>query len=629
MAYTYGILILKDDTTDFTRINESHLELSDAVTMTTYAQNTNYWGAEYTAETGYNAFSDASTIYANYVTQSTTASRYNKIVIPLSYFYDQENETQTTSGWHIPIYYVDNLITTSTTNSTGVAPTQCMDYILNSTSRKFQLLDCELGTKSSENDVILMSKWFVTSTVDSGLTTSEVVNENTTLQYTILIDARKSSLKIANNITAKTGTTITLNTDNVSNATVSPIELPIGATETITITANNYYNFNDTPSITYTNTSNETITLNFSLNDDNTIATVEIDTTQINTEVAPTINASATQITLTLNIDNVSNASVSPTELPIGATETITITATNTYTFSSAVPTILYEDSNLNVTTKEFTLNDSKNVATFTIDTTTLYTKYTPVVTANAYAPTELNELYTLYKVSLTDLSTISKYRFTENGVNNYINDIYALPIQLDGLSQSLIINGQKIIESSTALPNRILNYNLGIIYLPSFFNESNKTANNQLNEYYISLPYYGMYKLDNTKFNYNNTVYLSATIDIIEGVCTYNLGLENYKNILDTVTTNIKITIPYLTADNSRISDFNTLTFFTPDNISLYSYARNVYDTTVSCNIISKYSEIYNNYFKANNIKINLSNHYKDMILNELSKGVYKRSTN
>lgn len=515
-------------------------------------------------------------------------------------------------------------------------------------------------------------------------------------------------------------TPITINTDNMSNSTLSPTSANYGDTVTFTLTANDGYLFTgNTPYLSYSNSLHSDVTKKFTISEDTKTATATLDTSKIglindaytlNVYASPkalvtsytitktlnnctsdipdtiddgthftytitategyefldnsvtsnigtvsidtskttatvtgtatgniTITANATQKetpkeTVNIKAGTLENCTYSPNSATYGDTITITITAEDNYAFTTATPYIKYVGPLSQIVNHKFTLNSDKTIGTYSLDTTQikkLNDSYTVTVygTPTYQQGTTVSEMYTIYKVSNKDLQKVSNKRFLNVAGNdsayyepliNYINSLYRLPLVFNDLpTQALILKNITVLNKASVIPNTKYEYTLGEVTLPKHFN----TSNDYNNTYYLTLPYYGVYTLDNTKC-LNSVLTIKATVDIISGDCVYTIIRDSLP--IDSIRCNIKENLPYMTRDKEVLSNNITVNMFElPPKIACYYHA--ITNSFVSND---KNETIKNlNYFKADKIikSDNIPKKYIELIENELRKGVFK----
>lgn len=436
--------------------------------------------------------------------------------------------------------------------------------------------------------------------------------------YTSNESVKNSILKLKS-LTNKVSLTI-----NTSNCSVSPETVNSSGTTAITVTADDGYSFNTAPTIAYSDPFGESITNSFNLSSDNKTATLSFNADNADTSSTITVTANALKDTATttfyFDVSSVTNASATPLLFTIGETVNITITAYNGYNFDSTLPYIEYYDLSYARTQNNFTLNDDKTIATYIFDSSIAITSdsvtYPIKLVALANVTTQLANLYTVYIVTDKDLSTIAQHRFGDSGISNYINDVYLLPLNLDTSNrQSMYLYNTKLLDDVGVVKDRIIKYVLGSFTLPRKYNN----ANDYNNSYYIALPYYGIHELDKTKFM-DSPIEIVMIVDVIQGTANYQFKRDN--QVIESLQTTIKIGLPYLTANESRISGFTNVERLevTP---TIKSYAHSIPVTNTSNDYNTQLSNI-SGYCECTMLYIEVNEHYKEMINSALSKGVY-----
>lgn len=440
-----------------------------------------------------------------------------------------------------------------------------------------------------------------------------------------------------------TGATITgtATTDITIQATATAI--PVIVTHTITKTLTNCTgeipsSINDGEQFTWTLTPNE----GYEFKDGSvtsSIGTVSITSTGATITGTATgdivIQATATQKetpkeTVNITAGTIQNCSYTPATANHGDTVTITITSDTDYAFTTQAPFIEYVGPLSQIETHKFTLNSDKTVGTISLDTNDIKKRddtYTVTVTGTAtyQQGTTVSEMYTVYSVSPSDLQAVSNKRFVNVSGSDayneqlitYINDLYRLPLAFQDLpTQALMLKNETIVNNAHVIPNVTYTYDLGTITLPRKYNNSNDYNN----VYDVMLPYYGVYTLDNAKA-LDTPIKIQAVIDIISGSCTYIFSRDGHA--IDSVKTNIKENLPYMTRDMQQTGSLSTVTQFEVEP-SITCYYHDITNAYVNKDVNDTVSNL--TYFKADNIIHcnGISNKYKNLILNKLKEGVF-----
>ena len=233
--------------------------------------------------------------------------------------------------------------------------------------------------------------------------------------------------------------------------------------------------------------------------------------------------------------------------------------------------------------------------------------------------------MYTVYSVSPSDLQAVSNKRFVNVSGSDayneqlitYINDLYRLPLAFQDLpTQALMLKNETVVSNAHVIPNVTYAYDLGTVTLPKKYDNSNDYNN----VYDVMLPYYGVYTLDNAKA-LDTPIKIQAVIDIISGSCTYIFSREGHA--IDSVKTNIKENLPYMTRDMQQLGSLSTVTMFEVEP-SITCYYHDITNAYVNKDVNDTVSNL--TYFKADNIIHcnGISNKYKNLILNKLREGVF-----
>ena len=427
--------------------------------------------------------------------------------------------------------------------------------------------------------------------------------------------------------------TVNIVTGTVEHCSYTPKKATYGNTVTITVTSDSGYAFTtNTPYVEYTDTDYEQSQHNFKLNSDKTSGTVSVNTKDLDEdslkiEVYATATETQTQKTVNIITGTVENCSYTPKTANYGDTVTITVTSDSGYAFTTNTPYVEYTTS-IGQEQYNFKLNDDKTAGTISVDTHDLdVTKLEIEVyaTATYQQGTTVSEMYTVYSVSPSDLQAVSNKRFENVSVNGayneqlitYINDLYRLPLTFKDLpTQALMLKNETVVSSAHVIPNVTYTYDLGTVTLPKKYSNSNDYNN----VYNVLLPYYGVYTLDNAK-TLDTAIQIMAVIDIISGSCTYIFSREGHA--IDSVKTNIKENLPYMTRDMQQTGSLTTVTQFEVEP-SITCYYHDITNAYVNKDVNDTVSNL--TYFKADNIIQceGISNKYKNLILNKLREGVF-----
>lgn len=343
-----------------------------------------------------------------------------------------------------------------------------------------------------------------------------------------------------------------------------------------------------------------------------------------------TIQATATEIVKTVNIitGTVENCSYAPKTANYKDTVTITITSDSGYAFTTQTPYVEYTASQGYQEQHNFKLNEDKTSGTVSVDTNDVDATKLEIevyATATYQQGTTVSEMYTVYSVSPSDLQAVSNKRFTNVSGSDayneqlitYINDLYRLPLAFKDLpTQALMLKNETVVSSAHVIPNVTYTYDLGTVTLPKKYGNSNDYNN----VYDVMLPYYGVYTLDNAKA-LDTPIKIQAIIDIISGSCTYIFSRDGHA--IDSVRTNVKENLPYMTRDMQQLGSLSTVTMFEVEP-SITCYYHDITNAYVNKDVNDTVSNL--TYFKADNIIhcSGISNKYKNLILNKLREGVF-----
>lgn len=233
-------------------------------------------------------------------TRARTAGRWFNLRAKLSDFYDSTADSKTGIGWVVPYYYIEGEIiqTTETDVATGVQT--AVNKILGDANRVAATRGGDVVTASDGTQYLAFANNIYTT--NNG--TSE-----TTIAQTMLFDCRSSSIRKANGISkAASLETVTL-TKYLNNCTSTdaPDTLTSSTAYSFTVTANDGYEFNTAPTLTYYGGSVvQAMTQTATVSDDKLTATFSF-TTPSSITTPCNLRATADAITETSNAFGIVN----------------------------------------------------------------------------------------------------------------------------------------------------------------------------------------------------------------------------------------------------------------------------------------------------------------------------------
>lgn len=428
-------------------------------------------------------------------------------------------------------------------------------------------------------------------------------------------------------------------TKNLLNCTMSPdvseVEID-GNSHILTITANNGYHFETSPTITI----GETVT-NFSEVD--SIYTIDLNNLGITSDVNAIINANAIEtipdtISIQYNITNGEKSVDSDTTIDNTTISDIAVAvkADNGYTFDTLpILVIKFADN----TEKTFELTYSQSRDDWITQTGSInFSKnkcVSAIVSGVAVEKTPIETdfgLLHVYKVNNEDLSSLSRIRFIKSTSSDeyadlarYIISIRHYPINLElgsTVKMQLGYYSTDIDVKKIATEKYIFNSNEILI------NGLYKNASDILHsEIKIYLPFHG-YETIESKY-INTTIKIITTVNILANNCIFNIYSDN--NLILTVQDdNIADTLPYILKSNDNeinINDSARINMF--DNKMFIEVSQNamVVNTNYSQSYVTNINSL-NGFIKCNVLKeININNAMNeeiDEIKSILSLGIF-----
>lgn len=458
----------------------------------------------------------------------------------------------------------------------------------------------------------------MTKVSDTEYYRSITITENVTLTATAVEDSKPIVTK---NIV-----------NSGSNVTVTPTTYTVGESTTITATANNGYDFkNSTPYVEYETSSGETTNPNMTKVSD-TVYTYDIPTT-VNTDITVYANASPIivyRIDLTSNVTNSTATAkingVDATTWTDGDTIVFDVVADTNYTFSVA-PFLKLDVSQVGAT-DELTMDKvSDEHYTYSLNTTNqLY--HTITVHSTPIAKTPVSEKYGLtstYIVNDDIVNAIAYNRFDKSpydltdvyqDLTTFINDYYVVPFDVTSdVLQAFVISDKTIATSCPVVAEDVVTKTvLDKLELKDVIQDTVIT---------IDLPYNGLVEIDSNYYLQSETLSVTISLNLITGDATYKI--YSNETLVTEVSCKTKVRIPFATSESVynklEVSDYYTN--ITSEEITVTTYNPNYIDTIVTVDEIKKVNEM-TDYFVGSLYDLELRDRYKELVNNEIRKGVY-----
>lgn len=458
----------------------------------------------------------------------------------------------------------------------------------------------------------------MTKVSDTEYYRSITITENVTLTATAVEDSKP---------------VITKNIINSgSNVTVTPTTYTVGEETTITATAKDGYDFkNSTPYVEYETSSGETTNLNMTKVSD-TVYTYVIPTT-VSSDITVYANASPVivyRIDLTSNVTNsTATAKVNGIDVTTwtdGDTIVFDVTADVGYTYSVA-PFLKLDVSQVGAT-DELTMNKvTDEHYTYSLNTANqLY--HTITVHSTPIAKTPVSEKYGLtstYIVNDDIVNAIAYNRFDKSpydltdvyqDLTTFINDYYVVPFEVTSdVTQAFVISDKTIVNSCPVVAEDVVTKTvIDKLELQDIIQDSIIT---------IDLPYNGLVEIDSNYFLKSETLSVTISLNLITGDATYKIYSND--SLVTEVSCKTKVRIPFATSESVynklEVSDYYTN--ITSEDITITTYNPSYIDTIVAVDEIKEVNEM-TDYFVGNLYDLELRDRYKELVNNEIKKGVY-----
>lgn len=434
-------------------------------------------------------------------------------------------------------------------------------------------------------------------------------------------------------------------TQTLSNCTTDiPSTITLDYTSYIyNITADDDYYFATTPTAIITYSDGTTLDLAITLSTDTTACSFTITTTDIQTDLSPTLTVVATaikQVTDLTKIDKTlghCSTDVPDTiDLSVITTYTWTVTATSGYYFDNA-PTLGYFDVYLDPQIYTFSLSDDQTIATLTVDTSHMYTdssdiaSYPLTLVANAVKSSSYTDKYgiiNVYHVTIDNLSDFADQRFTSDtsvDYGNYVLALFKLYCNITDSDTSLLQVGHYTTDITVGVPStNVVTSDCGTITLTAY----NNTSVDYISDIKLILPCYGIYNLD-TRYigmSLGVTYYTSIVTGSTSIIITAN------SHVIEVLDADMRQDIVYVTSNyphgNLQQTSKSTFGFNTCAVITYYTDTNKSIDLPAQMHITKLSTLTSGAYVQLSNIS-NIDNTYLtsqevDDLINLLQSGFY-----
>ena len=395
------------------------------------------------------------------------------------------------------------------------------------------------------NNVDLYDNQTLTLTADITNRFNISVITDTILDITPLSTVSGSNLTIVidfDNELKKDGVSYNL-FQNLENCTsnISGVKIDESTGKEIILTSNSRYIFDKVPTITTGGN-----TLDFNLNSDLTVATVTVDVIAditINAVARANIRVHITGTIVNATCNYVDGELIDPTK-------DIIINANSGFTFKSQYS---YESG----ATTEFLSNEITYLIIST-DTTTrsLYLSDDYIATKEIE---QVGTFVNLYKTNQTELTALSKVRFSESmgqvtDYGSYINSLYILPFNIPsdilGDTSTILLGNLDSAVKSTLIATYMYELEGGTIEVPLKYNNIYDFVNT---ECVLHLPFLDKIYI-NSEYVIGQTLTITFTIELYSGNLTINVVSSFNNEIVASVQGLIGMNIPFIQKSNGSV---------------------------------------------------------------------------
>jgi len=409
---------------------------------------------------------------------------------------------------------------------------------------------------------------------------------------------------------------------NLTNCTsnLSDTKIDESTDKEIILTCDDGFIFDGVPTITIGGN-----TFDFNLNNDLTVATITVDI--IDDVVINAVARANIRVYITGNIVN-ATCNYSDGEL-IDVNKNIIITANAGYSFKGA-----YEYK------KGYRYYELPNYGTYlekTIRTDDL--QYDFYLLDDYVATKDIEQLGTfvnLYKTNQTELSELSKVRFSESmgqitDYGSYISSLYILPFEIPsdiiGDKSTILLGNLDSNVESTLISTYSFDFDAGEIEVPLKYNNIYDFVNT---ECILHLPFLDKVYL-NTEYVVGQKLSITFTIELYSGTLTANIKSSFNDEIVASVQGLIGMNIPFIQKTNGNVINSVSNVYKNRNNRCFVEVNRNIPYTkdnnVFGCGVV-EYGRIgdYTGYLECDKIVLetNATNQEQEEIKNLLRNGVF-----
>lgn len=407
---------------------------------------------------------------------------------------------------------------------------------------------------------------------------------------------------------------------NLTNCTsnLSGTKINESTDKEIVLTCDDGFIFDEVPTITIGDN-----TLDFNLINDLTVATITVDIT--GDVVINAVARANIRVYITGNIVN-ATCNYYDGEL-IDVNKDIIISANDGFTFKSQYS---YKDG---VVTKFFS-----NEVTYLIASTK--NKTDDIYLDDDYTATreveQLGTFVNLYKTNQTELTELSKVRFSESmdqvtDYGSYISSLYILPFNIPsdiiGDKSTILLGNLDSNVESTLISNYMFDVDGGSIEVPLKYNNIYDFVNT---ECILHLPFLDKIYL-NSEYVIGQTLSITFTIELYSGNLTVNIKSSFNNEIVASVQGLIGMNIPFIQKSNGNVINSVSNVYKNRNNRCFIEVNRNIPYTknnSVFGGSVVEYGKIgdYTGYLECDKIVLetNATNQEQEEIKNILRNGVF-----
>lgn len=399
-------------------------------------------------------------------------------------------------------------------------------------------------------------------------------------------------------------------TSNISGDTIDEVE-----NKEIVLTCIDGFIFDEIPTITIGGD-----THNFNLNNELTVATVIVDI--IDDVIINAVAKANIRVYITGTIVNATCNYVDGELIDIN--KNIIINANNGFTFKS-----------------QYTYTEGAFIQTFLNEITYLIINIDENNTDDIYlnddykATKEIEQIGTfvnLYKTNQTELTELSKVRFSENiDYGSYINSLYILPFDIPsdilGDTSTILLGKLDSDVKSTLINNYIFTIDGGTIEIPLKYDNIYDFVNT---ECILHLPFLDKIYLD-TEYVIGQTIDIEFLVELYSSNLTINIRSSFNNEIIESVNGLVGMNIPFMQKANNSVLNSLSNIYKNSINRCFIEVNRNIPYTknnNVFGGSVVEYGKIgdYEGYLECDSLVLNTkaTNQEQEEIKNIIRNGVF-----